>query len=782
MMVEELREICATYSTDELEVTVFQPFFIFIDQYIAILPQAMQTILVTALVMVIIALFLIPSIVCSIWVSFSIVSIEIGVIGFMTLWGINLDGVALINLIMCIGFSVDFSAHICYHYMTAEGEETDGTTLHSSTRIRASLYALGLPIIQGAASTILGVFGLAFANCYLFVTFFKMIFLVILLGALHGLILLPVLLSIFGPDQCRSIASSKRGGKSKKLQSYESSAISTPTITTFSKRKIANNDFHINNAYNGIILGVNNTKMMKNHFNNPQHFTHSAMHDTDEHDGIESICSCTINMGYINEKDDPSIEQISPITYVYHEGRKEQSKYFTSPENPYDINLLRNHKRSKPSKIITTETTSTEQSSPSTLSTSSNSGRRIPRVHRHLPPHARMAANHSAGPSGSRAARYRQQRHIKSKAATLNLHHNGGMLMLKNGVVLSPSQLMVLNERNENARLSKFPHAEHSSNQLAVVVVESRSSSTNAKKADIKMELSDNSCNIATKYSETPTSSTSSSSTSSPSNIRCASLMKPDGQNATWDEKLHRTSTILPGHVTKHANSIKHDHIPSTLNASPRNNKRRGHVDNSLFNNRHRKVMKTRSHTQQQHPSSTKNGWEDDKEQQLNHMIYLRDNQSNFTPISLNKELGINQIEGPLQNNGKRCLNKTKSDFGRPNRDIIAEGQVVPIENILTLSNNLLANNSTSNTNNVPKVSAKQPLKKANTFPYEKLQHSDTTSYSSDNDSMSCDADNHIHDKSNTTRADDERWNGNREAYTPNCSVFVDKSSIIRKR
>ena len=146
----------------------------------------------------------------------------------------------MIELIMCIGFSVDFSAHICYHYMTAEAEEVGGTSiLHSSTRIRASLYALGLPIIQGAASTILGVFGLAFANCYLFVTFFKMIFLVILLGALHGLVLLPVLLSIFGPDQCRSISNFKSGnGKSKKLQSYESSAISTPTITTFSKPPI----------------------------------------------------------------------------------------------------------------------------------------------------------------------------------------------------------------------------------------------------------------------------------------------------------------------------------------------------------------------------------------------------------------------------------------------------------------------------------------------------------------------------------------------------------------
>ncbi len=64
----------------------------------------------------------------------------------MTWWGVRLDGVALINLIMCIGFSVDFSAHICYHYLTEVGKKPD-------ERIRASLYALGLPIIQVSIST-----------------------------------------------------------------------------------------------------------------------------------------------------------------------------------------------------------------------------------------------------------------------------------------------------------------------------------------------------------------------------------------------------------------------------------------------------------------------------------------------------------------------------------------------------------------------------------------------------------------------------------------------------
>jgi len=696
----------------------------------------------------VIALFLIPSIVCSIWVSFSIVSIEIGVIGFMTLWGINLDGVALINLIMCIGFSVDFSAHICYHYMTAEAEEGG-----SSTRIRASLYALGLPIIQGAASTILGVFGLAFANCYLFVTFFKMIFLVIVLGALHGLVLLPVLLSIFGPDQCRGLTKYKKNGKSKKLHSYESSAISTPTITTFSKRKITNNSsFHVNNVHNGMLVGgVNTSHMMKNNIasqHQHHHFGQHSVYESDDHDGIESICSCTINMGYMNDQNEHPVENINPMKYEYYDGRQNRGKYFTSPENLYDINLLRNHKT--PSAIIATET-STEQSSPSTLSTSSNSGRRIPRVHRNLQPRAKIAGNHGS--------RYRQQRHQAPKVAPLNLHHSGGMLMLKNGVVLSPSQLMVLKEGKDNtSRLAKFHNSEHANNQLTVVVVENRASTNNEKNADIKLNYSTNSCNTGDKYSETtsPANSTSSSSSSSPSNIRCNSQTKINStQNENWGDKLHRTSSNLPGRVTKNGHSS---------NASPKNNKRSGkRENNSLFDNhRHRKVLKTRSHTHNK--SSTKNVWKEC-------------NESDFDPTYLRNEIGIRQIQGTVvQIKGKKCLHKTKSDFGKFNGDVIAERQVVPIENILTLSNNLLE--TTSNTNNVPRVSSKQPLKKSNTFPYEKL-HSDTTSYSSENESIGWEKNN---EENNIDRMADEQLNGRRETHNQKRNVFVEHTTHVRKR
>lgn len=145
--------------------------------------------------MMLISFLFIPNVLCSLWVAFSIVSIELGVVGYMALWGVNLDTISMVNLIMCIGFSVDFTAHICYAYMSSEATRP-------ADRVRESLYALGLPIIQGAISTVLGVSALILAGSYIFMVFFKMIFLVIVFGALHGMILLPVLLSLFGPGAC----------------------------------------------------------------------------------------------------------------------------------------------------------------------------------------------------------------------------------------------------------------------------------------------------------------------------------------------------------------------------------------------------------------------------------------------------------------------------------------------------------------------------------------------------------------------------------------------------
>ncbi|KAL3267815.1 hypothetical protein HHI36_006947 [Cryptolaemus montrouzieri] len=196
-MVGALRRIVKESS---LNATIFHPYFVFFDQFELVRPMSIQNMLLGGVIMMIVSFIFIPNFLCSFWVAISIISIEIGVVGYMALWHVNLDSISMINLIMCIGFSVDFTAHICYAYMSSKAKSPD-------QRVRECLYALGLPILQGSISTILGMMALILANNYIFAVFFKMVFLVVFFGAMHGLFLLPVLLSLFGPGSwscCRN--------------------------------------------------------------------------------------------------------------------------------------------------------------------------------------------------------------------------------------------------------------------------------------------------------------------------------------------------------------------------------------------------------------------------------------------------------------------------------------------------------------------------------------------------------------------------------------------------
>uniref|UniRef100_A0A8B9EQJ9 Patched domain-containing protein 3 n=1 Tax=Anser cygnoides TaxID=8845 RepID=A0A8B9EQJ9_ANSCY len=174
-----------------ISLKVYHPAFIYYDQYLVIVQNTIQNVVVAAGAMLVVALFLIPNPLCCLWVTFAIASVIVGVAGFMTFWDVNLDSISMINLVICIGFSVDFSAHISYAFVTSKESS-------ANKKMIGALHQLGYPVLQGAISTILGVVVLAAAKTYIFRTFFKIMFLVILFGAAHGLVFIPVFLTFFG--------------------------------------------------------------------------------------------------------------------------------------------------------------------------------------------------------------------------------------------------------------------------------------------------------------------------------------------------------------------------------------------------------------------------------------------------------------------------------------------------------------------------------------------------------------------------------------------------------
>ena len=190
-MVVEIRDICHNYSDGNFKANVFNSYFPYTDQYLTIFSQSLQCILFTGIIVIGVSILLLPDVVSAVSAVLSIVSTLAGCLGFMTIWNIVLDGVTLINLIMCIGFSVDFSAHFCYHYIDFKhksGGKAEDT-------VERTVYHVARPVIQSAVSTVLGVLGMLYAPSEAFVIFFKMIFVVISLGVLHSLLLVPTFLS-----------------------------------------------------------------------------------------------------------------------------------------------------------------------------------------------------------------------------------------------------------------------------------------------------------------------------------------------------------------------------------------------------------------------------------------------------------------------------------------------------------------------------------------------------------------------------------------------------------
>nr|XP_022333664.1 patched domain-containing protein 3-like isoform X2 [Crassostrea virginica] len=163
----------------------YTPAFIFFEQFVQILPSTLQTVGIALAVMLVVTFLFMPKPLVVCIVALTLVSIIIGIFGFMYYWDLTLSSITMIHLVMSVGFSVDFSVHICHAFLVSRCE-TD--------MIGKALDKAGGPVFNAALSSLLGIFMLAFSESYIFQSFGKVMFLVIFFGLLHAAFFLPLLL------------------------------------------------------------------------------------------------------------------------------------------------------------------------------------------------------------------------------------------------------------------------------------------------------------------------------------------------------------------------------------------------------------------------------------------------------------------------------------------------------------------------------------------------------------------------------------------------------------
>jgi len=125
------------------------------------------------------------------------------ILGAMYAFGIVIDSVSVINVVLAVGLSIDYSAHIGHCFMVKGGDSKDA-------RATEALADIGASVLNGALSTFLAVAVLLFSTSYVFKTLATQFAITVCLGVLHGLILLPVLLSLLGPKPFASAESPRK--------------------------------------------------------------------------------------------------------------------------------------------------------------------------------------------------------------------------------------------------------------------------------------------------------------------------------------------------------------------------------------------------------------------------------------------------------------------------------------------------------------------------------------------------------------------------------------------
>ena len=180
-------------SASDIKFFTFDTMYFIIEFYGVAVNELIYTTISGIIAVTVIGFFLIEHWTATLFVLPTILVLYVELLGTLQWAGLYINVVTYVCMVISIGLLVDFLMHIVLKYYESPGKTRED-------KVKYTLETMGGSILVGGLSTFLGTIPLAFSTSVILRTVFTAFFSMVTLGVLHGLILLPVVLSLLGPE------------------------------------------------------------------------------------------------------------------------------------------------------------------------------------------------------------------------------------------------------------------------------------------------------------------------------------------------------------------------------------------------------------------------------------------------------------------------------------------------------------------------------------------------------------------------------------------------------
>ncbi|KAG5176686.1 patched family-domain-containing protein [Tribonema minus] len=185
----------------------FSDFYVNTETDLVLVQQVLLDFMYGLLVVFVLSLFFVGHLRYTAMLTAVIAILDMEIVAFLYFWGLTINTVTAIQLVMAAGLLTDLTVHII-HYFTAHGTDR---SISKRDRIIDASAEIGPSVLFAGLTTFVGILTMAFAQNAIFRTFFRMLFTIIALGLLSGIVAVPLLL--WAMPERRSSSSSSSSAK-----------------------------------------------------------------------------------------------------------------------------------------------------------------------------------------------------------------------------------------------------------------------------------------------------------------------------------------------------------------------------------------------------------------------------------------------------------------------------------------------------------------------------------------------------------------------------------------